>query len=50
MKTLITILFLPLLLMGYLFSWVIFIFYFIVDTANDLSKKRLKIVYKILNK
>ncbi len=50
MKKLITLLFLPLLLIGYLYSWVIFIFCFIVDTADDLSKKRLKIVYKILNK
>ena len=29
---------------------VIFIFCFIEDTADDLSKKRLKFVYKILNK
>ena len=50
MKKIITILFLPLIVIGYLYSWVIFIFCFIADTADDLSKKRLKFVYKILNK
>ena len=50
MKKIITILFFPLIVIGYLYSWVIFIFYFIEDIADDLSEKRLKFVYKILNK